>query len=118
MTATTPGNPQRLSSRLKWAGRVILALGIVSAGLVYWIGTRNNALNNDPSMLGYNRAEQQQMGQLYGNSGEMIDDWIDDLKQPGTQAILIVIFSGLISAGCFYFARLVAFGGEPPPPSV
>ena len=118
MTDPVPSRSRNLSARLKWAGRIIGTLGIVSAGLVYWIGTRNANMSNDPSMLGFNRAEQQQMGQLYGSSGQMMDDWTNDLKQPGTQAALILIFCGLAAGGCFYFARLAAFDGEPPAPEV
>jgi len=116
MTDAKPGQPRKLSTRLKRAGIIILAVGILAAGIVYWLGTRNNELNNDPSMQGFARAEQRQMGQLYGNSGEMIDDWTDDLKQPGIQAVLILIVSGLAAAGCFYFARLVSVDEELPEP--
>jgi hypothetical protein len=35
------------------------------------------------------------------------------LKQPGTQAILIALFSILLAAGCFYFARLLDIDDEP-----
>ena len=89
------------------AGIIALALGIVAAGVVYWIGTRSPDLSNDPSMLGFNRAEARQMGLLYGNQGLLIERWAEDLKQPGTQAILIALFSILLAAGCFYFARLL-----------
>jgi len=110
----SPERSRKLSARLKWTGRVILALGIVSAGFVYWIGSRQDDLSNDPSMLGFNRAEQRQMDELYGNSGLLMDEWLDDLKQPGTQAVLILVSSGLIAAGCFYFARLLVLDDEPP----
>jgi hypothetical protein len=45
-----------------------------------------------------------QMGMLYGKMGPVIEEWFDDLKQPGTQAEIIVVISVLIAAGCFYFA--------------
>ncbi len=93
-------------------GVIVLALGIAAAGVVYWIGTRSPDLSNDLSMLGFNRAETRQMGQLYGKSGLLIEQWTEDLKQPGTQAIIIVIFSTVIAAGCFYFARLLDDDGE------
>jgi hypothetical protein len=63
-------------------------------------------------LKGFNRAEQRQMGQLYGNSGLLIEQWSDDLKQPGTQAILIAGFSIVVFAGCFYFARLLDYDDE------
>ncbi len=53
------------------------------------------------------------MGQLYGKSGLLIEQWSDDLKQPGTQAVLIMITSALVAGGCFYFARLLDGGDEP-----
>ena len=65
-------------------------------------------------MLGYNRAQTRQMEQLYGKSGLLIEEWFDDLKQPGTQAILIAAVSALIAAGCFYFARLLDNDDETP----
>ena len=94
-------------------GGIVLALGIAGAGMVYWIGTRSPDLSNDLSMLGFNRAETRQMGQLYGKSGLLIQQWTEDLKQPGTQAVLISIFSTLFAVVCFYIARLLDVDDEP-----
>src|SRR5579862_9433690 len=102
---------KRRAKQLRITGAVALALGIIAAGLVYWIGTRNET-PTDVSMLGFNRAEERQMGRLYGKSGQMMDDWLDDLKQPSTQAILILIFSGATFASCRYFAKLVEVEDE------
>ena len=93
-------------------GVIVLVLGIAAAGIVYWLGMRAPDLSNDLSMLGFNRAETRQMGQLYGKSGLLIEQWTEDLKQPGTQAIIIVVFSTLIAAGCLYFARLLDVDDE------
>jgi hypothetical protein len=87
-------------------GGIVLLLGISSACLVYWIRTRSPDLSDDLSMVGFNRAESRQMGQLFGKMGLLIEDWTNDLKQPGTQAILIASATILIALGCFYFARL------------
>ena len=103
---------KRRARRLRTIGIIVLALGLAAAGLVYWLGTRDADLNNDPSMQGFNRAEQRQMGQLYGKSGLLIDQWLEDLKQPGTQAVLIAGFSAVVFAGCFYFARLLEYDDE------
>ncbi|MGA3285621.1 MAG: hypothetical protein ABSD57_14335 [Verrucomicrobiota bacterium] len=103
---TSPDSVTRRAKRLKAIGIIVLVLGISSAGVVYWLGTRSPNLNDDLSMVGFNRAEQRQMGQLYGKMGLIIEEWFDDLKQPGTQAILIAAVSALVAAGCFYFARL------------
>ena len=98
---------RRRARRLRMIGVVVLALGIGGAGILYWLRTRSPDFSNDLSMVGYNRAETRQMGRLYGKSGLLIEQWSNDLKQPGTQAILILVFSTLITTGCFYFARLL-----------
>lgn len=93
-------------------GVMVLALGITGAGVVYWLGTRSPEASDDVSMLGYNKAQTRQMGMLYGKMGTVIEQWYDDLKQPGTQATLIAAVSALIATGCFYFARLSDNDGE------
>ena len=85
-------------------GIIVLVLGIGGAGVVYWLGTRSPDVMDDLSMVGYNKAQTRQMGMLYGKMGPVIEEWFDDLKQPGTQAEIIVVISGLIAAGCFYFS--------------
>jgi hypothetical protein len=93
-------------------GVIVLALGIGGAGILYWLRTRSPDFSDELSMVGYNRAQTRQMGQLYGKSGLLIEQWSNDLKQPGTQATIIVVFSALITAGCFYFARLLDYDDE------
>jgi hypothetical protein len=103
---------RRLSRRLKIIGIVILLSGIIGAGVVYWIGTRSEDLSDDLSMVGFNKPAQRQMAILYGKQGELIEDWSNDLKQPGTQAIIIVVAAALVAGGCFYFARLLDYDDE------
>ena len=103
----------RQTARLRMIGIIVLLLGLGSAGVVYWLGTRSPDVSDDLSMLGYNKAQTRQMGMLYGKMGPVIEEWFDDLKQPGTQAEIIVAVSILIAAGCFYFARLLGHDNEP-----
>jgi flagellar basal body-associated protein FliL len=103
---------KRRARRLKIIGVAILLLGIAGAGVVYWLGTRSADLSDDLSMVGYNKPEQRQMEILYGKQGELIEDWSNDLKQPGTQAIIIAVISALAAGGCFYFARLLDDDGQ------
>ena len=98
---------RRQSKRLRLIGLMVLLLGLVAAGAVYWIRTHFGEPSEDELLAGNARAESHQMGVLYGKMGVLILQWSDDLKQPGTQAILIAGVSILISAGCFYFARLL-----------
>jgi uncharacterized protein (DUF39 family) len=108
-----PHSPSKHSARLRIIGIVVLVLGLGSAGLVYWLGTRSPDVSDDLSMVGYNKAQTRQMGMLYGKMGPVIEEWFDDLKQPGTQAEIIVGVSIVIAAGCFYFARLLGHDNEP-----
>jgi flagellar basal body-associated protein FliL len=103
----------RESARLRIIGVIMLVLGLGSAGVVYWLGTRSPDVMDDLSMVGYNKTQTRQMGMLYGKMGPVIEEWFDDLKQPGTQAEIIVAISILIAAGCFYFARLLDHDDEP-----
>ncbi len=63
-------------------------------------------------MVGYNKPADRQMQILYGKRGELVEDWSNDLKRPGTQAVIIVAASALIAGGCFYFARLLNYDDE------
>ena len=110
MTNDEPADPQSScqgAARLRLIGIIVLVLGLGSAAVVYWLGTRSPDVRDDLSMVGYNKAQTRQMGMLYGKMGLLIEDWVNDLKQPGTQAMLIASGSILIAFGCFYFARLL-----------
>ena len=104
---TGPDSVTRRARRLRIVGIIVLVLGVGGAGLVYWMGTRSPDVSDDISMLGYNKAQTRQMEQLYGKSGLLIEEWTNDLKQPGTQATIIAAVSMLVAVGCFYFARLL-----------
>lgn len=104
-------------SRLRWIGFLVLLSGLAAAGLVYWLGTRSPDLSGNLSMQGFNRARDHQMARLYGKSGQLVDDLSDALAQPRTQAVLIVVFSALVFAGCLYFARLLDADDGPADPA-
>jgi hypothetical protein len=55
-------------------------------------------------MAGFGKADRRQMEILYGQMGVMTQDLLDDLKRPGTQAVIIVAMAALVASGCFYFA--------------
>jgi flagellar basal body-associated protein FliL len=111
--APSPGSSaRRRALRLRIIAVVVLLLGIVGAEVIYWRGTRSGDSSDDPSMLGYDKAEARQVGTLYGQQGVIVQEWSDDLKQPGTQAVIIVVAAALVAGGCFYFARLLENDGE------
>ena len=90
---------------LKLIGVVVLMAGLGGAGVIYWSGTHSPRLEDDLWMVGYDKAESRQMGHLYGKMGPMIDDLLDDLKRPGTQAVAVAAVSAIIAFGCFRFAQ-------------
>jgi hypothetical protein len=115
-----PPAVRRRARRCRISGWVILAAGLIGAGMVYWLGTRGPDYSDNPEMAGFNRSEERQMGMLYGKQGQLLEDFDNWLKQPGTQAILIVAAAAMVAAGCFYFARIleaeaIAAAVEPPP---
>jgi hypothetical protein len=105
--SSSPDSSSRQCARLRSIGVIVLLLGIGSACIVYWVGIRSADLSDDPSMARDNIAASRQMGILYGKMGLLIDDWSDELKRPGTQAIIIAAAATLVALGCFYFARLL-----------
>ncbi len=101
----SPVSSSKRAARLRMIGIIVLVLGIAGAGIVYWLGTRSPNVMDDFSMVGFDRAQKRQMGQLYGKMGLVVEQFSDDLKQPGTQAQIIAVVSILVAAGCFYVAR-------------
>jgi hypothetical protein len=111
-TEPSPEAAEKIVRRLRRIGTAVIFLAVVSASLLYWRGRGDQRLSEDPSMGRYNKANQRQMELMYGKMGTVTEDLFEHLKQPGTQAAIIVIGGGLIAAGCFYFARLVSCGEE------
>ncbi len=100
----------REKARLRKVGALILAVGLISAGLLYWLRTDNSNLNELRESQAH--AESRQMQLLYGRSGGITEDLLNALKQPGPQALLIVTLSGIIAAGCFYLGQPIEESGE------
>jgi hypothetical protein len=95
----------REKARLRLIGILALAVTLVAAGLVYWLGTRAENAGVDQYRDAVIRSESRQMQILYGTSGGVLDDILNGLKHPGNQAILILAIGGIIAAGCFYLGR-------------
>jgi hypothetical protein len=112
------GTPNLISSlkrrarRFRMTGVVVSLLGISVAVIVYWLGTRSPDSSDELSMAGYDKPVERQMGILYGKQGELIEDLTNDLKRPGTQAVIIILTAALVAGCCFYFARLLDYDAE------
>jgi hypothetical protein len=120
----TPGglSPARRRARLfRIAALIVLLLGAVGVGIVYWRGKRAVDLSNDLSMTGYEKSRSRQMEMYYGKQGLVLDQLIDAVERPNTQAAIIIIVAGLLAGGCFHVARLLEVdagrAGEPAEPA-
>jgi hypothetical protein len=96
-----------LPQRLRIIAVVLMALGIASAELIYWRGTRAAELPDDPSLLQNEKAIARQSGILYGNQAAVVQQWSDELKRPGAEAAMAIVAAALLAGGCFYLARLI-----------
>ena len=107
----TTSDKFRSSSRLPFRLRIfavtLVALGIAAAELLYWRGSRAADLPDDPSLLQNEKATARQAGILYGNQAAVVQQWTDELKRPGVQAVIAFTVSALLGGGCFYLARLI-----------
>ena len=107
-TIELPARVRRRVRGFRVAALVILLTGVVSALTVYWVGSRRENIMDDPSMIGFNKAQDRQMQILYGKQGQLIEDVTGSLKQPGTQAVLIVIGAALVAALCYKISSIEA----------
>lgn len=95
------------SKRLRVIGSLVLLFGVAGACLFYWIASRSAAPTMDDLMPGYSRARSRQIGIMMGDLGVTLMAWLDALKDPGTQAIIVAAVSALVGLACFRVARLM-----------
>ncbi|MDE3154310.1 MAG: hypothetical protein KGN76_04370 [Acidobacteriota bacterium] len=102
-----PAAVRRLRDRFRAAAFIVLIVGVVGAGLLYWLETRSAQPSMEELMPGYTKMNDRQMGILFGQTGVFLSDGLDKLKQPGVQAIILVVAALLIAWGCFHVSRLL-----------
>ncbi len=107
----------RRARRLRIAGVIVLFLGLLGIGTVYWLAIRSGNASDNAMELGYYKSEQLQLQKMYGHQGELMADIYSAFQQPGAQAILIALATALISGGCFFFACLPEHKKSGSPPS-
>ena len=91
--------------RLRVISIVVLLAGVAIAGAVYAFGT-GPVESDDPATIAQDKIDSRQTGQMLGDVGVLERDWVNDLKQPGTQAILIAVITAVVSGGGLFAARL------------
>jgi hypothetical protein len=102
-----PSSIRRRSQRLRIAALIVSVMGISGAVLVYSPGLHPPDVSNDPSMWGYDTSVSRQMQNAYGTEGLLAHEIANSLKQPGTQATIIIGIAALVAGGCLHFARLL-----------
>jgi flagellar basal body-associated protein FliL len=111
MTGNNRASGKRQARQLRIIAAVVLVLGVFGADLVYWLGSRSAVgVSSDPQMLVNEKAAARQAEILIGKQAGLVQGWIDDLKRPGTQAVIVVVIAVLLAGGCLYFAGLMDSG--------
>jgi len=105
---TSPVSPaKRRARQLRTAAVLVLLLGALGVGSVYWLGARSEDMRDDLRMAEYYKSGAAQVEKLYGKEGILVEEWSEDLKQPDTQACLIIVVAALVAGCCFYLAGLM-----------
>ena len=92
--------------RLRIAAVVVMLLGLIGVGIVYWLASRSDNGPNNNVAMDYYKKDQLQLEKMYGPQGVLAGNIYTALQQPGTQAIIILVTASLISAACLFFSKL------------
>jgi hypothetical protein len=104
-TTPDPVAPPNLVGSFRTAGVVILVIGLVIAGLVYWLSPRPD-LPDDLNTPDNNKIVARDVASNFGQWGTFSYNLSQALHDPATQAAIIAIGSILVGGGCFYIAHL------------
>lgn len=104
----TPGlaRAPKAGARFRRIGMIILFAGLGVAGWVLWAAPALPKLPDDFQDEQTSRKAERAVEMNFGKSGLFAGELADDLKDPGTQALLIAIASILVAGGCFYIGHV------------
>jgi hypothetical protein len=98
------------------AGIAILAIGLDIAAAMYHFRPRGD--EDDPRTAAIRRsaakADERQMGLLYGKGGARVFGWFGALTSPAGQAVMVALGSAAAAAIFFRLAYLSKDGGSVP----
>jgi hypothetical protein len=97
----------RLANRLRFIGSGVLVLGVTGAYLFYRATAQSAAPTMDELLPGYSERRARQNGILMGSFVVWLLESADELKEPGTQALIIAAVSVLVALCCFRVAWLM-----------
>ena len=94
-------------ARLRIISLVILVIGLSAAALVYWTGTAPEDYSDDPSTARAYKTDVRNVEINFGKLGVLTSEFMEEIKHPGVQAGIILAVASALSAGCFYFSRMI-----------
>src|ERR1700722_13908142 len=103
---STPASASTPGAKFRTAGVIILLIGLVSAGLVYWLSTPAEVLPDELTTPENNKKAARSIETDFGKMGDFSYALGEDLKDPLNRAAIVAIASILVAAGCFYIAHL------------
>jgi len=89
--------------RVRSIASAIMALGVLVAGYVYWIGIHPAQPALEDLLPGSKRLTQRQVGLLYGHSGQIVYEWMQDARRPDVKAVIILAGAAIAA---FLYVRL------------
>ena len=96
-----------LPRRLRVVGAAVLVAGLAGAWIFYRIEARSHAVTLDELLPGDSQRRARQTEILMGSFVVTLLGWVDALKDPTTQAIIIAAVSVLLALGLFRVAWLL-----------
>ncbi len=95
----------RSAQWLRAFGTLLLLCGMSGASVIYWrTQSARSGRTIEELMPGYTQARARQRGILMGSFvAELMDD-VDALREPGTQAVILLIAAALGAVVCFRVA--------------
>lgn len=81
--------------------------------LVYWKGTPPD-LPDDLPNADTSKKVARDIEINSGQTGLLLNNLLEDLQEPGVQAVIIAVVTILAAGGCFYIAQLQAARAETP----
>lgn len=105
-TSPRPPSRPKPGAHTRLAGIIILAFGLVTAGLVYGLSNPPDTSPDEMATPDNSKIAARDIRLNYGQMGAFSYTLGEDLKNPAFQAGLIAGFAILISGVCFYIAHL------------
>ena len=101
----------RWARRLRMTSVVVLLAGVAVAGAIFAFGT-GPVESDDPATIAEDKIDSREVGRMYGDVGVLEKDLANQLKQPDTQAVLIVAVTAVVAGACFGAARFLERRGD------